>query len=123
MAQEQGEGVVWGRMHESGLYFFCPRCSLSFPHPTYPEAFYRVGYGFCWYCFRRVPIEGGDRQGVVRVGADGELYTELYERTDGDDGMVTFATPFARWEYDERRAELARLCPPRKCTKDCDLCW
>jgi hypothetical protein len=67
-------------MHESGMYVFCPHCRLSFPHPPDPETLYRVGYGYCWYCFRHSPIEGGDHRGVVRVGADSEVFTELYKQ-------------------------------------------
>jgi hypothetical protein len=78
--QKLVEPLLWARMHESGMYVFCPHCGLSFPHPPDPDILYRVGYGYCWYCFRRSPIEGGDHKGVVKVGADGEVSTQLYEQ-------------------------------------------
>jgi hypothetical protein len=70
------------RMHASGYYFFCPYCSLSFPHPPCPESFYRIGYGWCWYCARWTPIEGGDKRGIVKADEKGELYTDFYEEKD-----------------------------------------
>lgn len=121
VGQEQGKSLVWARLHESGLYFFCPHCGLSFPHPTIPTEFYRVGYGFCWYCLRRTPIEGGDRRGVVRVGEDGGLYTELYE-TPKDDWRETLAILFVRWDYDARMAEVNRRFWEWR-TRDCNLDW
>ena len=69
-------------MHASGCYFFCPHCSLSFPHPPGVESFYRIGYGWCWYCVCWTPIEGGDKRGIVKVDERGELYTEFYEAED-----------------------------------------
>jgi hypothetical protein len=75
------------RMHKSGYYFFCPYCSLSFPHPPHLASFYRVGYGWCWYCARWTPIEGGDKKGIVRVDDEGELYTDFYEAVDRDREM------------------------------------
>jgi hypothetical protein len=69
-------------MHASGYYFFCPHCSLSFRHPPWHESFYRIGYGWCWYCARYTPIEGGDKKGIVKVDEKGELYTDFYEAKD-----------------------------------------
>jgi hypothetical protein len=74
-------------MHKSGYYFFCPYCSLSFQHPPRLEHFYRVGYGWCWYCVRWTPIEGGDKQGIVRVDEKGELYTDYYKAKDEEREM------------------------------------
>ena len=79
---DQESTPTWARMHRSGYYFFCPYCSLSFPHPPQPESFYRIGYGWCWYCVRWTPIEGGDRKGIVRVDELGELYTDFYAVKD-----------------------------------------
>ncbi len=59
MKEEDRQGELFARMHESGCFFFCPRCGLSFPHP--PWLFhhrYPVGYGYCGYCHKYVPIEG-----------------------------------------------------------------
>lgn len=70
------------RMHASGFYFFCPYCSLSFRHPPSIESYYRIGYGWCWYCLRWTPIEGGDKKGIVRADQKGELYTEYYDAKD-----------------------------------------
>jgi hypothetical protein len=78
----QEKPVRWGRMHESGSYFFCPRCTLSFPHPPHIESFYHIGYGFCWYCLLWIPIAGGDRKGIVKINRKGELYTDYYEPED-----------------------------------------
>ena len=72
------------RMHSSGYYFFCPYCSLSFPHPPWSESFYRIGYGWCWCCARWTPIEGGDKRGIVKVDEKGELYTDFYDEKDRD---------------------------------------
>ncbi|MDT4953999.1 MAG: hypothetical protein QOJ02_2137 [Acidobacteriota bacterium] len=83
---------IRARLHKSGYYFFCPHCSLSFPHPPHLESFYRIGYGWCWYCARWTPIEGGDRKGIVRVDEQGELYTDFYEAIDRDREMEQ-----ARW--------------------------
>jgi hypothetical protein len=83
---------IRARLHKSGYYFFCPHCSLSFPHPPHLESFYRVGYGWCWYCARWTPIEGGDKKGIVRVNEQGELYTDFYEAVDRDREMEQ-----ARW--------------------------
>jgi hypothetical protein len=80
----QEENFLKGRMHESGRYFFCPRCQLSFPHPPHMEFFHRIGYGWCWYCFSYVPIEGGDKRGIVRMNEAGELYTEFYFEEDAE---------------------------------------
>jgi hypothetical protein len=79
---EQENTFKKARMHVSGCYFFCPYCSLSFPHPPQPESFYRVGYGWCWYCVRSMPIEGGDSKGIVMVNERGELYTDYYTAED-----------------------------------------
>jgi hypothetical protein len=76
---------AWAHMHKSGYYFFCPYCSLSFRHPPQPESFYRVGYGWCWYCVRWTPIEGGDRKGIVRIDEQGELYTDFYSMKDREE--------------------------------------
>jgi hypothetical protein len=81
---DQKNTFAWARMHKSGCYFFCPYCSLSFRHPPQLESFYRVGYGWCWYCLRWTPIEGGDRKGIVRVNEQGELYTDFYSMKDRD---------------------------------------
>jgi hypothetical protein len=83
----QESTLTRARMHKSGCYFFCPYCSLSFPHPPQPESFYRVGYGWCWYCVRWMPIEGGDRKGIVRVDEQGELYTDFYIAADREREM------------------------------------
>ncbi|MBA3805796.1 MAG: hypothetical protein H0X14_08820, partial [Acidobacteria bacterium] len=56
----------------------------SFPHPPCPESFYRIGYGWCWYCARWTPIKGGDKRGIVKVDEKGELYTHLYEAKNSD---------------------------------------
>jgi hypothetical protein len=81
---DQESTLTRARMHQSGYYFFCPYCSLSFPHPPHLESFYRVGYGWCWYCARWTPIEGGDRKGIVRVNEQGKLYTDFYTAKDRD---------------------------------------
>lgn len=78
----QEKRFITARMHASGYYFFCPHCTLSFPHPTRLESFYRIGYGWCWYCARWTPIEGGDKKGIVRMDGNGELYTDYYEEKD-----------------------------------------
>jgi hypothetical protein len=88
-------------MHKSGYYFFCPYCSLSFPHPPYLESFYRIGYGWCWYCARWTPIEGGDRKGIVKMGEQGELYTDFYMAADRDREMQQ-----ARWVQELCRRNL-----------------
>ena len=80
------------RMHVSGCYFFCPHCSLSFPHPPRFESFYRIGYGWCWHCLRWSPIKGGDKKGIVRVDRKGELYTDFYEEEDRERAVER-----ARW--------------------------
>jgi hypothetical protein len=79
---EQESTFTRALMHKSGYYFFCPYCSLSFQHPPWLEHFYRVGYGWCWYCARWTPIEGGDKKGIVKVDEKGELYTSYYEAKD-----------------------------------------
>src|SRR5437868_14977844 len=79
---DQEKNFVTARMHESGFYFFCPRCSLSFQHPPNMESLYRIGYGWCWYCASYVPIAGGDKRGVVKINEAGELYTEFYSEED-----------------------------------------
>ena len=78
------EKILTARVHESGHYFFCPHCSLSFPHPPSVESFYLIGHGFCWYCAVYVPLEGGDKNGVAGVGEDGEVYVVLYEAGGGE---------------------------------------
>jgi hypothetical protein len=78
---EQPEFVT-ARMHESRHFFFCPHCSLSFPHPPWHASFYRIGYGFCWYCVLWTPPVDGDERGIVRVDETGKLYTVLYEIAD-----------------------------------------
>jgi hypothetical protein len=94
---------AWARMHKSGYYFFCPYCSLSFPHPPHLESFYRIGYGWCWYCARWTPIEGGDRKGIVRVDEQGELYTNFYMAADREREMQQ-----ARWVQELCRTKPAR---------------
>ena len=81
MADQQTKFVT-ARLHESGRFFFCPHCSLSFPHPPWHESFYRIGYGFCWYCIRWIPLADGDERGIVRIDETGKLYTVLYEVED-----------------------------------------
>jgi len=103
MSQEKP--VLWGRMHESGLYFFCPRCTLSFPHPPRIESFYQIGYGFCWHCVLWIPIAGGDRKGIVRVNEEGELYTDYYEEEDRQKAL-------------ERERLVRRLCGKDEVEKD-----
>lgn len=78
---------ITARMHESGRYFFCPRCSLSFPHPPRPEHFYLIGHGFCWYCASYVPLEGGDENGIARVDEKGEVYIMVYDGKGGAERM------------------------------------
>ncbi len=80
--REAEEKPLWGRMHESGYFFYCPRCALSFPHPPHIESFYQIGYGLCWYCMVWTPITGRDRRGIVRVNRKGELYTHYYAEED-----------------------------------------
>lgn len=102
--------LVTARMHESGHYFFCPRCSLSFPHPTRPESFYLIGHGFCWYCARYVPLEGGDENGVAEMGEDGEIYILLRGAgTEGERMSVSqcIRAQFARKRDDERTKKVA----------------
>jgi hypothetical protein len=88
---KQKQPSVTGRMHASGHYFFCPYCSLSFRHPSNIESFYRIGYGWCWYCLRFVPIAGGDKKGIVWMDERGELYTEFYEAEDRERGAASAA--------------------------------
>lgn len=80
---EQQTGFITARLHESRRYFFCPHCSLSFPHPPWYAPFYQIGYGFCWHCIRWTPLEGGDDRGIVKMDDAGQLYTVLYEVKDG----------------------------------------
>ncbi|HEX8923082.1 MAG TPA: hypothetical protein VF766_16525 [Pyrinomonadaceae bacterium] len=96
---------VTARLHVSGHYFFCPYCSLSFRHPSQIESFYRIGYGWCWYCLRFIPIEGGDKKGIVRVDERGELYTEFYEAED-------------REREAQRVRRVEELCRPRRRGED-----
>jgi hypothetical protein len=98
------QNFITGRMHRSGLFFYCPRCELSFPHPPHVESFYHIGYGFCWYCIQWIPLEGGDKKGIVRVDGDGELYTEYYEAEDRRKDL----------EHERRVRELCGLDKPRK---------
>jgi hypothetical protein len=53
-------------------------CCRSHPHPPADAGHYLIGYATCEFYGCRMPIEGGDRLGVVRVGEDGRLRTEVY---------------------------------------------
>ena len=79
---DQENKLITARLHQSGCYFFCPHCSLSFPHPPHLALFYRIGYGWCWFCACYTPIEGGDKKGIVQMDETGKLYTEFYEEED-----------------------------------------
>jgi hypothetical protein len=124
---------VTGRMHESGFYFFCPHCSLSSYHPPVIAHFYLVGYGYCFYCFRHVPIEGGDKKGIIRMNDAGKLYTVLYDAKEKEmtrekldailEEMLEGKFPFrdklteAQKEEDRRRAQAFR-----RSSWLCDIC-
>jgi hypothetical protein len=71
-------GVVTVRLCKSGRYFFCPYCNRSHPHPPEDAERYLIGYGACDFYGCWMPIEGGDRLGVVRVSEDRKLYTVVY---------------------------------------------
>jgi hypothetical protein len=68
-------GLLTVRLYKSGRYFFCPCCQRSHRHPPDNIELYVIGYGVCELYAQWMPIEGGDRLGVVRVGEDGKLYT------------------------------------------------
>jgi hypothetical protein len=125
--------LVMARMHESGCYFFCPRCTLSFRHP--PDFWHRylVGYGYCVYCYAYVPIEGGDKKGVVRADAAGKLYTVLYDANEREmtkerwDVIVAEVmagkSPFRDGRVDGRKREDRRSVEAdRRSWCGCDLC-
>lgn len=127
---------VTARMHESGCYFFCPRCGLSFPHPSWSFVHrYIVGYGFCVYCYRYVPLEGGDKKGVVRMDAAGRLYTELYDAGEREMTMERWRaivaevlegkTPYRDGRVDGRKREdrPAGVCATCRSALGCGLCW
>lgn len=71
-------GVVTVRLNKDGRRFGCPYCHRSHPHPPEDIGLYVIGYGVCDFYGCWMPIEGGDRLGVVRVGEDRKLYTVVY---------------------------------------------
>ena len=105
------KSFLTARMHESGRYFFCPFCSLSFPHPPHLESFYLVGHGFCWYCARYVPIEGGDREGVAAMDESGEVYVTVYD-VGGEEKRMT-VPECIRARHERRAHSIFRPAPLR----------
>jgi hypothetical protein len=71
-------GVVTVRLCKSGRRFGCPQCRRSHPHPPEDIGLYMIGYGVCDFYGCWMPIEGGDRLGVVCVSEDRKLYTVVY---------------------------------------------
>jgi hypothetical protein len=71
-------GVVTVRLDNSGRYFRCSYCNRLHTHPPANAEHYLIGYGACDFYGCWMPIDGGDRLGVVRVGVDRKLYTEIY---------------------------------------------
>ena len=105
------KSFLTARMHESGHYFFCPFCSLSFPHPPHVESFYLVGHGFCWYCVRHVPLEGGDREGIAAMDESGQVYLTVYN-LDGGQKRMTVAECI-RAHHRRRSQSIFRTAPLR----------
>jgi uncharacterized protein YbaR (Trm112 family) len=58
--------LVTVKLHTSGRYFSCPDCSRVRQHPPADLNYYVIGYGFCEWCVRWIPIEGGDPLGLAR---------------------------------------------------------
>lgn len=71
-------GVVTVMLDNSGRYFRCSCCNRLHSHPPANAEHYLIGYGACDFYGCWMPIDGGDRLGVVRVGGDRKLYTEIY---------------------------------------------
>lgn len=74
----EATGVLTVRLDKSGRYFHCPHCHRLHRHPPDNLEFYVIGHATCELYAAVMPIEGGDRLGVVCVGADGRLHTVVY---------------------------------------------
>jgi hypothetical protein len=65
------------QLFDRGRYFTCPHCSVTQPHPPFDIELYTIGYAFCWFCVLWLPIEGGDRLGIILQDDPSRPYTSL----------------------------------------------
>ncbi|HEY6186044.1 MAG TPA: hypothetical protein VIW80_00085 [Pyrinomonadaceae bacterium] len=59
--------LVTVRLHVCGCHFNCAYCGHARQHPPADLWYYIIGYGFCDWCGKWMPIEGGDKMGIAPV--------------------------------------------------------
>jgi hypothetical protein len=76
------------QLYDKGRRFTCPHCSAIQPHPPFDIELYTIGYAFCWFCVLWLPIEGGDRLGIVLYDKQGTPYTSLKDAQGNPTGKM-----------------------------------
>jgi len=65
--------IVTVKLYACGCHFRCPYCGRLCEHPPVFLWYYMIGRGFCEWCVRWMPIEGGDRLGIAGALRDNSL--------------------------------------------------